>query len=163
MTESPEIILVPSTESGTWSVQANTRHDINDFAHTLFNRRIQFGEMIKLENMRLIQLWPGSAYLLSTQPSLPELASGFENMITDISHGFKEINLRGASALSFLSDYCSANIQQADILKNQTLRSKFGQFSIIIWWDDCDDIHLLIDRSYAQSFNRFLQSLTDRR
>ncbi len=162
MTEIPEIVIQPAEDFGLWSIQANASLDLNDFSHSLFDQEIKFGEMITLESERLIQLWPKSAYLLSTQSALPNSASVFDSIITDISHGFCQINLRSTSALSFLNEYCSANIQQVNILRNQTLRTRLGQYSVLIWWDNSSDIHLLIERSYTQSFTGFLHSLADR-
>lgn len=148
--------------NGLWSIHANASHDINHFSNDLFNRDIDFGEMIAVDNLKLIQLWPGAAYLFSEHPELPAIASIFKNMITDISHGFCTFKLSGESTLTFLNNYCSADLKQPNINGHQCLRTSMGHYLILLWWDDSTEIHLLINRSYAQSFADYLNVLASR-
>ena len=148
--------------AGIWSIRTNAKQDLDSFANAIFHQHIDFGEMITLDNLRLIRLWPVSGYLLSEQWRLPDSASGFETMITDISHGFCGISLSGSAALPFLNDYCSADLEQARLNINRCLRTSLGQYSVLIWWDDASEIHLLIERSYAQSFKQFLHAIAIR-
>ena len=143
--------------SGLWSVRANASHDFNHFSESLFNQGIQFGEMLADDNLRLIQLWPDAAYLFSEQLELPAIVSEFENMITDISHGFCLIKLTGENALTFVNNYCSA-----DIIANQCLRASLGHYQILTWWNNSDEVQLLVDRSYSHSFIDYLGALTHR-
>lgn len=143
--------------NGLWSIRSNANHDLNLFCQKLFNRDIRFGEMIAADSLRLIQLWPGAAYLFSDHPELPEVASEFESMITDISHGFCTIKLTGDNALTFLNNYCSA-----DIINSQCLRTSLGQYQILIWWDVPSELQILVDRSYTRSFTDYLNALTIR-
>ena len=148
--------------SGLWSIRANASHDLNGFCKNLFNQGIHFGEMIVADNLRLIQLRPRAAYLFSEQTELPAIASNFENMITDISHGFCTIKLTGQDALAFLNNYCAADLGQANIKANQCLRTNLGHYQILIWWDASYEVHLLVDRSYAHSFIDYLNALANR-
>tara|TARA_R110002096_G_scaffold237486_1_gene428293 strand:+ start:54 stop:527 length:474 start_codon:yes stop_codon:yes gene_type:complete len=147
------------TIHGLWSVRANANHDLNHFSNSLFGQSIQFGEMIASDGLRLVQLWPGAVYLFSQQTQLPAATSEYENMITDISHGFSNIQLIGDSVLPFLNNYCSADLEQADITARQCLRTSLGHYPIIIWWNSVSEVQLLVDRSYAQSLSEFLTAL----
>lgn len=145
--------------NGLWSIRANANFDLNRFSESLFQRDIQFGEMIANDQLRLIRLWPDAAYLYSQQVELPAIAAGFETMITDISHGFCRIQLAGENALPFLNNYCSADLEQVTINSNQCLRTSLGHYSIVIWWDSKSELQLLVDNSYAHSFTDFLNTL----
>lgn len=150
------------THTGHWSVRANASHDLDQLSKSLFNQGIHFGEMIAADNLRLIQLWPRAAYLFSEQPELPTVATEFENMITDISHGFCTIKLTGQDALAFLNNYCSADLTQSDIIANQCLRTRLGHYQILIWWSTSSDLQILVNRSYAHSFVDYLKALANR-
>ncbi len=147
---------------GLWSVQSNARHKLDAFSKTVFDQTLTFGTMLKTDDFRLIRLWPRAAYLLSDDYALADSVSHFDSMITDISHGFIDLSLSGDNALAFINDYCSADINQPAIVDARTLRTRLGQFDILLWWDDITDIRILIDRSYAQSFASYLQSLSSR-
>ncbi|MFT5217940.1 MAG: heterotetrameric sarcosine oxidase gamma subunit [Planctomycetota bacterium] len=147
------------TLNGLWSIRANADFDLKRFSESLLNRAIRFGETIANDQLRLIQLWPDAAYLYSQQVELPAIASEYEKMITDISHGFCRIQLTGENALPFLNNYCSADLEQADINSNQCLRTSLGHYSIVIWWGSKSELQLLVDRSYAHSFIDFLNTL----
>ncbi len=147
--------------NGLWSIRANASHDLNSVSKGLFNQGIQFGEMLANDKLRLIQLWPDAAYLFSEQAELPPITNEFENMITDISHGFCTIKLTGENALTFVNNYCSADLAQSDIT-NQCLRTSLGHYQILIWWNNSDEVQLLVDRSYAHSLTDYLGALAHR-
>jgi hypothetical protein len=147
---------------GLWSIRSSASHDLNGFARSVFDQDIKFGEMITFDNLRLIQLWPQAAYLITADNSLPDTASEFETLITDIGHGFCDLNLSGEGALVFLNDHSSVDLNQQNISINRTVRTSLGHFQILLWWDEATDIHILVDRSYAQSFADYLAHLADR-
>lgn len=147
---------------GLWSIRSSASHDLNSFAMSVFDQDLNFGEMITFDNLRLIQLWPQAAYLISAGDSLPDTAYEFESLITDIGHGFCDLVLSGDGALAFLNDYSSADLDQQIVSNNRTVRTSLGHFQILLWWDEASNIHILVDRSYAQSFTDYIGHITSR-
>jgi len=145
-----------------WSVQGNRIHSLNAFIASVFGENSQIDRMLHCDECRLLQLWPHKAYLLSDHQTLPLVAVPFESNLTDISHGFCELNLTGESALAFIELYVSVNMNSARLRESRQIRCRFGQYSILLWWDDVDDIRILVDRSYAQSFKNYLVHLMQR-
>ena len=146
-----------------WSVQASRKVSLSDFVRNCFNAQWQpGGTMLVLPEWRLLQLWPHKAYLMSEIPNLPENILEFKSILTDISHGFCELSIRGKNAFNFVSPYLSTNLYSSEISKTRHLRCRFGQYSILLWWDDVDDLRIIVDRSYAQSFRNYLLQLMQR-
>lgn len=145
-----------------WSIQANREHSLSVITQTLFHETAQFGSMLTTDSLRLIQLWPHKAYLLAAQPSLPGGLQEFTSMVTDISHGFCELSFVGDQAFELLNSHTSADLKHAQVARTCNLRCLLGQYQIILWWDLVSDIHILIDRSYAQSFCDYLEQLRRR-
>jgi hypothetical protein len=54
------------------------------------------------------------------------------------------------------------NLNTAPISEAQVVRAGLGQFETLLWWEQRDTIHMLIDRSYAQSFGDYLNNLSQR-
>lgn len=77
----------------------------------------------------------------------------------DISHGFTHLRLRGVEALHFLANYTTADLHSAPIRKSRAIRTKLNHFECAIWWANTRDIHILTDRSLAQSFCEHLGAL----
>lgn len=168
-TDCPEVLsqqrqldLKEISQRGLWSIRSNANHDLNGFAGVVFNQQLKFGEMITAGSLRLIQLWPQAAYLISDEQVLPDSVSAFDTMVTDIGHGFCEFSLSGDRAVSFLNDYTSVDLNQNNISSNRTVRTRLGQFQTLLWWDEATDIRILVDRSYAQSLVDYLQNIADR-
>lgn len=145
-----------------WSIQANRKYDLPAFAETIFGATPEFGKMLCTDALRLVQLWPHKAYLISAQASLPTSLDEFSSMLTDIGHGFCELSLVGEQVIEFLDNYSSTDLKEAGIVATRNLRCRLGQYPIILWWDQPDDIRILIDRSYAQSFCDYLEQLMQR-
>ncbi|MCP4877425.1 MAG: hypothetical protein GY896_18345 [Gammaproteobacteria bacterium] len=145
-----------------WSIQASRKHDLRAFARTVFGEALEFGEMLGADSTRLLHLWPHKALLLCAQPELPDSSRPFSSMLTDVSHGLCELGLGGEQAFEFLACYSSANPVQTRIHETRNLRCLFGQYQVTLWWDQRDDIRILIDRSYAQSFCDYFEHLLQR-
>ena len=145
-----------------WSVQEDQKHSLSDIAQALFGTALQSAEMLNRDSMRLIHLWPHKAYILSDQSTLPASTDPFTRLITDISHGFCELSLRGEAALQFLNSYCTADLTTAQTSNQCNVRCRFGQYHVLVWWDDRSDLRLLLDRSYAQSFHDYVVHLMQR-
>lgn len=156
---------VPLTEveiRGLWSIQASRDHDLNSLAQAVLAETPRFGEMLCRDALRWIYLWPHKAYLRSTEISPPELPADCSSMLTDISHGFCELSLKGSNPLEFLDNYTSVDLGTAENTTKRNLRCLLGQYQIILWWDDITEVHILVDRSYAQSFRDYLDTLFQR-
>lgn len=145
-----------------WSIQTNRNYELAIFARAIFGDAPQIGEMLGADALRLLQLWPHKAYLLSTQPDLPDSLHRFSSMLTDISHGFCELSLGGEQALEFLASHASADLMQTRIAETRNLRCLLGQYQVTLWWDRLDDIRILVERSCAISFCDYLEHLLQR-
>lgn len=145
-----------------WSVQPNREHDLRALTQGVFGAAPQFGKMLCIDSLRLLHLWPHQVYLLHTQPALPASLDEYASILTDISHGFCELGLSGDRALEFVDSHCSADLMAAHIDETRNRRCLLGQYRIILWWDQPDDIRILVERSYAQSFCDYLDQLMQR-
>jgi len=156
---------LPLTEvdiRGLWSIQAGRDHDLNSLAQTIFAETPRFGEMLCKDDLYWFYLWPHKVYLLSTETSPPELPAEVNSMLTDISHGLCELSLTGSNPLEFLNNYTSVDLVTAGNTTKRNLHCLLGQYRIILWWHDITEVHILVDRSYAQSFRDYLDTLFQR-
>jgi heterotetrameric sarcosine oxidase gamma subunit len=142
-----------------WSVRQNKKYNLELFSKSVFGRGLETGEMIKTESLRLLRLWPDSAWLISSGQQLPRQVLAFKELITDISHAVCELRLQGEHALSFLNDYCPVDLKQGKIRTAGTVRTIICNFQVTLWWDEISDIRILVDRSYAQSLSLHIQQL----
>jgi len=145
-----------------WSVQPDHRGNLNAFTETVFNTAPRSGEVLKMDSLRLLYLWPHKAWLLSSSAQLPRAVDDFSAIMTDIGHGYCEFRLCGEHALDFLGSYSSTNPAEQCGDLQRSLRCLLGQYQVLLWWDECDDIRLLVERSYARSFYDYLASLMAR-
>jgi heterotetrameric sarcosine oxidase gamma subunit len=137
-------------------IQPNNQFDLSMFSQSVFSREITMGKMLIDDQLRLIQLSPKSAYLIG---NAPQPLNSFNSMITDISHGYCQLELSGQQAFKFINSYTPAYLNNNNIAQPKTAKTLLGHFNVILWWDSHDKIKLLIDRSYAQSFNNYLHAL----
>jgi sarcosine oxidase gamma subunit len=154
--------LKENINSSLWNVQGNAVHSLESFSLRLFDHEIVVGETLTRKGLRLIRLSPHSVYLHSDNNDLPDLDIRFETMLTDVSHGFCDLSLSGEQSFEFLNSYLSVNLNTAPISEAQVVRAGLGQFETLLWWEQRDTIHMLIDRSYAQSFGDYLNNLSQR-
>jgi len=145
-----------------WSVQAERKDSLDAFTVAVFATAPRPGEVLQMDSLRLLQLWPHKAYLLSSSPELPRALDDFGGIMTDIGHGFCEFHLGGEHALDFLGSYCSADLVGQCGGERRSLRCLLGPYPILLWWEDIADIRLLVDRSYAQSLYDYLANLMTR-
>lgn len=78
---------------------------------------------------------------------------------TDVGHGHSCLRLRGINALHFLANYTTADLRSYSIRNSATLRTKIGPYDALLWWDNTRDVHMMVDRSYAQSFVDHIRAL----
>ena len=162
--ESPDSSLALSeiTDRLLWSVQPDHQGDLNAFTAAVFASAPRPGEVLKMDSLRLLQLWPHKAWLLASSPELPRGLDDYGDMMTDIGHGYCEFRLGGEQALDFLGSYTSSSPAQQCNGAKRSLRCLLGQYPVLLWWDDSADIRLLVERSLAQSFYDYLASLMAR-
>ncbi|MCP4769150.1 MAG: hypothetical protein GY875_23190 [Gammaproteobacteria bacterium] len=156
------LVLSEIEDRFVWSVQPDHRGNLNAFTEAVFAAAPRAGEVLKMDSLRLLYLWPHKAWLLSSSAQLPHAVDDFSAIMTDIGHGFCEFRLGGEHALDFLGSYCSANPAQQSGGAKRSLRCLLGQYQVLLWWDDSADIRLLVERSYAGSFYDYLASLIAR-
>ncbi|MDG1459751.1 MAG: hypothetical protein P8Q92_18095 [Pseudoprimorskyibacter sp.] len=80
----------------------------------------------------------------------------------DLSHGLTHLRLRGIEALHFLGHYTSANLHSAQLRDARAVRCRLNHYECAIWWATTRDVHILIERSLAQSFCDHLGALAQR-
>lgn len=103
-----------------------------------------------------LRIWPNK-YLDINESGQHVLPKGLN--ATDIGHGQSCLRLRGVNALHFLANYTVADLRSQPIRKAAVLRTKIGHYDALLWWDSTRDIHVLVDRSYAQSFVDYIRAL----
>ncbi|MCP4332329.1 MAG: hypothetical protein GY785_06710 [Gammaproteobacteria bacterium] len=162
--QSPDSSLVLNEIANrfVWSVQPDHRGNLNAYTEAVFNAAPRPGEVLKMDSLRLLYLWPHKAWLLSSSAQLPRTVDDFSTILTDIGHGYCEFSLCGEHALDFLGSYSSTNPAQQCGGAKCSLRCLLGQYQVLLWWDDFDDIRLFVERSYARSFYDYLASLMAR-
>lgn len=142
-----------------WSVQSNHLHSLKDYFQEKFSAKLRTGQMLLLDDWRLIQVSPGRAFLITAKPTLPPTSARYETMLTDVSHGYCELCLSGKQSFDFTSLYLSADLNKVASMDTNSLRCRFGQYNCLLYWDDIDQVRILIERSYAQSFRDYLNHL----
>ena len=80
----------------------------------------------------------------------------------DISHGHVHLQLRGVEALHFLDLYTRADLFAAPVRATKTIRTRLNHFDVVLWWTNTRDVHVLVQRSLAQSFCDHLGTLAQR-
>ncbi len=158
----PDLLLSEVVDRCLWSIQSSKALTLDTFARTVFNRNSKMGSMQKKGGLRLVQLWPDKAYLLSNQFQLPGEASDFAAIATDISHAYCELSLSGGGSLSYLNAYTTADLEDETIRTARCVRTRLGRYPITLWWDSPSDIRILVDRSYALSISRHFENLAQR-
>ena len=158
----PGLEVVENPQRWLWSVQPGQQDSLVSFSQTLFGAAAQTADVPKADSLRLLRLWPHKALLLSSQAGLPSNTQEFTTMLTDISHGFCEFRLGGEHALAFLGAYCSFDPARQQAEGKHSLRCLLGQYPVLLWWDEVDDIRILVERSLALSFYDYLAVLADR-
>lgn len=116
---------------------------------------LPFGQALQSDVSLQLRLWPDTIWASGAQPGAPVRA-------TDISHSMTHFRLRGVEALHFLANYTRADLFEAKVRQSRAIRTGLNHYDCVIWWANTRDIHLLIDRSVAQSFVEHLQFLTQR-
>lgn len=100
--------------------------------------------------------WPGHVWVIGK--NLPRTDDA-----VDVSHGHAVLRLRGPGALHFLADYTSADLRATDIRNAGTVRCALGPYAVLMWWDITRDMHIVVERSLAQSLVDHLKLLVRRR
>jgi hypothetical protein len=155
------LVLEPVEIAGLWSLQGNRKTPLADLVGALFATGAQSGLPLQCDGLCLLPLWPHQAYLLADQATLPAQAGEFEHLLSDISHGYRQFRMGGEQAFDFVASYLSTDIA-AQRHVAACRRCRLGQYTPILWWDDQQDIRLLLERSYAQSFADYIDTLLAR-
>jgi hypothetical protein len=143
--ENADLTLTEIEIIALWSIQGNYQQDLADFVMAVFSESVAACGMTSTDDLRLLKLWPQRAWLLAHR------------------HGLCEFRLGGEHAWAFLGSYTSVDL--AAPVGSGCRRCLLGQYPLVLWWDDIGgarDIHLLIERSYAQSFFDYLAQLMTR-
>lgn len=155
-----ELYLNEVDIKGLWSFQPGRDRELDSITGTLFPESTGALTMLGDEALRLFKFWPHRGYLRSAESSLPGSLANLASMMTDISHGFCELILTGTAAFEFLNSYTSVELSNLQVTENRCLRCPLGHYQVILWWDDINEIHMLVDRSYTQSFCDYLETLS---
>jgi hypothetical protein len=155
------MVLERCETAGLWSLQGNRETALTEVVETLFATGVRSGEPLQCAGLGLLPLWPHRALLQTAEATLPAQASKFAPLLTDISHGYSQFRLGGEQAFDFTASYASVNIAA---LRDTSAcrRCRLGQYTVILWWEDRQEIQLLLERSYAQSFTDYIDALIAR-
>lgn len=113
---------------------------------------VPLGQMASLPDAVLLRLWPDRIWACGVPPS-----GAFRT--TDISHGQAHLRLRGVEALHFLDLYTRADLFDAPVRAAKTIRTRLNHYDVLLWWTNTRDVHVLVQRSLAQSFCDHLGAL----
>lgn len=155
------LVLERCEIAGLWSLQGNRETTLATVVETLFATGARSGEPLRCAGLGLLPLWPHRALLQTAEATLPAQAAKFAPLLTDVSHGYRQFRLGGEQAFDFIASYLSMNIaplRDAPACR----RCRLGQYTVILWWEDRQDIQLLLERSYAQSFADYIDALIAR-
>jgi sarcosine oxidase gamma subunit len=156
-----DLIFEPVEIAALWSIQGNRESSLSNFETALFDASAGIGSMLHSPALRWLRLWPHQAYLLADNQPVPASVPEFESLMTDISDGYCEFRLSGEQAFDFLANYLTADLAKSDS-GSACLRCRLGHYVVILWWEDRHQLQLLIERSYAQSFADYIESLMAR-
>lgn len=116
---------------------------------------LPFGQVQQSDDTVLLRLWPDTIWASGQEPKAALRA-------TEIGHSMAHFRLRGVEALHFLANYTRADLFEARLRQHRAIRTGLNHYDCVIWWANTRDIHLLVDRSVAQSFAEHLQFLAQR-
>lgn len=156
-----KLALDPVDHGGLWSIQGNRETSLADFETALFGTSAGIGGLLQGEALCLLRLWPHQAYLRVEQAALPASLQKYAHLVTDLSDGYCEFRLVGERAFDFVADYLSADLAQQPA-GPACLRCRLGHFVVILWWDEQREPRLLVERSCAQSFADYIDTLMAR-
>jgi heterotetrameric sarcosine oxidase gamma subunit len=145
-----------------WSIQSNQSYSLEDFVRATFNTELNPERLLQQGPNRLIQLSPYRALMVSESPAISQAMAQYESMLTDVSHGYCELCVTGKQSFDFLRLYVSANMSKVIGAGSFSVNCLLGQYRCLLWWDDSSQIHILVERSYAQSFRHYLSHLMQR-
>jgi sarcosine oxidase gamma subunit len=155
------LIFEPIEIAALWSIQGSRESSLSNFETALFDASAGIGNMLHSAALRWLRLWPHQAYLLADKQPIPASVHEFEPLMTDISAGYCEFRLSGGQAFDFIANYLTADLAKSDP-GSACLRCRLGHYVVILWWEDRHQLQLLIERSYAQSFADYIESLMAR-
>jgi sarcosine oxidase gamma subunit len=156
-----DLILESIEIAALWSIQGNHESSLVDFETALFGTSIEVGDTLHNESLHLLRLWPHQSYLLATDQPLPPSVLDYDALMTDISDSFCEFRLGGEHAFDFLANYLSADLLEVEA-ESACLRCRLSHYTVILWWDDRRQLQLLLERSFAQSFGDYIETLIAR-
>jgi sarcosine oxidase gamma subunit len=156
-----DLIFEPVEIAALWSIQGSRESSLSNFETALFDASAGIGSMLHSAALRWLRLWPHQAYLLADKQPMPASVHEFESLMTDISDGYCEFRLSGGQAFDFIANYLTADLAKSDP-GSACLRCRLGHYVVILWWEHRHQLQLLVERSYAQSFADYIESLMAR-
>ena len=121
----------------------------------VLDRLLPLGHYRQAESTLSLRFWP---HMIWHSGAVPDGAW----QKTDISHGLIHLQLRGVEALHFLAHYTTADVQSVPLRQARAVRTKLNHYDCAIWWANTRDVHLMTDRSLAQSLCDHLRTLARR-
>ena len=113
---------------------------------------LPIGETRQVAATLYLRFAPSSVMVSGPLPDGPFTA-------VDVGHGLTRFRLRGVEALHFLGHYNSADLHAAPIRRARAIRTGINHFDTALWWPNTRDVHILVERSLAQSFADHLRAL----
>lgn len=119
------------------------------------DKLIPCGHVKSINDILYLRFWPDTLWVTAKPANITQ-------PLLDISHGVTHFNLRGVEALHFIAYYTTADLLKTSIRKTQAIRTQINHYHCVIWWENTRHVHIVTDRSLAQSFADHLRALTIR-
>lgn len=158
-----DLVLKEEVFTEVWLLQFSNTKDVDDFSKALSYHKLEVGQWSEIEKISYLRFGPTSLNVVFDEQTLFVLNKAFKGCKTDISHGKSLFSLKGKNSLDFLQDYSISNLSGLYTEDRVLVKSNIIDYPTMLWRKESDCMNLLIDRSYAQSFIEFYQSLVLRR
>lgn len=156
-------VSISERQSSVFEGHFRSDDELNRFCKLISHRNVGTGGVAVADTMLLLRYSPISTYMVSEELKLEDLNSAHREHFTDVSHGKCVLYAHGDAILNLFADYCSTDLFSGKNDEFRMVKTQFIDYELTIWWNSNDEINLLIDRSYAQSFVDFLHFLFYRR
>ncbi len=152
-------ILIDENQKFVVQGQFRSPQKLDEFCQSILPKTMEVGGVVILDDTAYLRFSPYAIYVVSDRMMLDDFAKEYQNNFTDLSHGKCMLIIRGNGVFDIFLDYSAADLMNYSGAGQSMVKTRFIDYEVVLWWAANDQIQLLIDRSYAQSFVDFLSSL----
>ena len=157
------LTILEIVDARVLSVQTRNQQEMDIFCNSKLGRTVVIGRFAISDSVTWLRYSPNA--LLIVMPGVLADTRGIESSqcCTEISHGKSLLTISGSDVRKFFRDYCSADIGSFNLNQPDLYKTLFLDYEILIWQESKQQLNLLVDRSYAYSFVRLMNSLLQHR